>query len=72
MDDDDIMADDVLSITFHSDTPRPALAAFELSSGSMLLHSELDYENTTQYDFLLVCSDGDKNATTKIKVNVLL
>ena len=69
--DDDGMADNVLSITFHSDTPGSVLAAFELSSGSLLLRSELDYENTTQYDFLLVCSDGDKSNTTQITVNVL-
>ena len=69
--DDDNMMDTTLFITFHSNTPSSVLAAFELFLGSLLLRSELDYENTTKYDFLLICSDGENTATTQITVNVL-
>ena len=76
--DDDAGADDkVQSITFADGTPTSILTTFELSHEldvglvNVSLRSELDYENTTDHTFELVCSDGVHTATAQVKVNVL-
>ena len=60
------------SIAFGSGTPNSVLETFEVNStGAVLLKGELDYRNTTGYQFQLVCSDGDTTATTQVTVTVL-
>ena len=59
-------------IAFGSGTPNSVLETFEVNStGAVLLKGELDYRNTTGYQFQLVCSDGDTTATTQVTVTVL-
>ena len=59
-------------VTFDSGTRDSVLEVFEVNStGAVLLKEELDYENTTGYQFQLVCSDGDTTATTQVTVSVL-
>ena len=62
----------VEGISFEHGTSPAVLAAFELdSTGTILLQDQLDYENTTSYQFALVCSDGYTTATTQVAVTVL-
>ena len=61
----------VQSISFEGNTSSLVLSAFELISGNLSLLSGLDYENITEYEMTLVCSDGDNIGTTQVIVNVL-
>ena len=70
--DDDNGQGAVQDIAFQADTSNSTTTAFDLSpSGSLLLRSGLDYESTAKYQFILVCFDGDNNATAEVIVNVL-
>ena len=70
--DEDKGVGSIEGVTFDSGTRDSVLEVFEVNStGAVLLKEELDYENTTGYQFQLVCSDGDTTATTQVTVTVL-
>ena len=71
--DKDVGIGGVESITYYENTSETILTTFGVNStGTVLLQSELDYESTTNYHFMLKCSDGGKiEATTQVTVTIL-